>query len=91
MKFPSSIKYSHLYRLLDFSTKDRLDELSRLLTTVQENSIISSYQSIKQDVWKPLFQQEIEKLFMEKGVWGANIRKVAGKECYYIHYFQYFS
>lgn len=86
LKFPSQIKASTYYRFLDFEKKDKEQELRRLKEKgfLTSQSIKVSYNSLKQDVWKPLLIQEAEKSFMEKTIWGTRIRKSAGMSCFKI-------
>ena len=79
--FPKQIKSSTYYRFLEFDQLDKNREFRRLtsLASLTEESVNLSYDSIKSEVWKPIFEQSVEKLFMEKVVWGTNIKKAAGR------------
>lgn len=80
MFFPKHIKKSAYYSLLDFDKSDKTKEFERLckVVSVTKNVVKNSYEQIKEYVWKPLLQKEIEKLFMEKVIWATNIKKAAG-------------
>lgn len=79
MFFPKHIKKSAYYSLLDFDKSDKTKEFERLckVVSVTKNVVKNSYEQIKEYVWKPLLQKEIEKLFMEKVIWATNIKKAA--------------
>ena len=80
--FPKQIKPSIYYRFLEFDKMDKICEFERLnlISPLTKESVTSSYKSLKFDVWKPIMEQNLEKVCMEKIVWGTNIKKVAGKE-----------
>ena len=79
LKFPKQIKSSLSYRLLEFSREDKVLEFERLTTTLPfENLIQSSYTLLKEHVWIPHFQKDIEKLAMEKIYWSSCVKKKAG-------------
>lgn len=82
MVFPKQIKSNLYYRLLEFDRASKDDELARLLPQITETSLKEAYRSLLHDIWKPLLEQQIEKLFLEKVVIGSQIKKVAGILCF---------
>lgn len=77
MVFLKQIKSNLYYRLLEFDRARKDDELARLLPQITETSLKEAYRSLLHDIWKPLLEQQIEKLFLEKVVIGSQIKKVA--------------
>ena len=79
LKFPSQVNYTKYYRVLEFDKKDRIEEWKRLasLVPLTKDSTQNFYNELRHSLWKSCFEQNIEKLVMEKTEWAARIR-IAG-------------
>ncbi|XP_057310731.1 uncharacterized protein LOC130648685 [Hydractinia symbiolongicarpus] len=68
----------YYYRFLEFGLEEKQHELQRLLNIPAcIESILESYSLLKNDIWKPIYQREIDKAFMVKVSWGMQIKKIA--------------
>ena len=45
---------------------------------MEKGVLLNAYDSLKNEIWLPKFQMEIEKLVMEKTVWTTNVKKATG-------------
>ncbi|XP_057311085.1 uncharacterized protein LOC130648956 isoform X2 [Hydractinia symbiolongicarpus] len=77
LHFPKTIKKGYYYRFLEFGLEEKQHELQRLLNIPAcIESILESYSLLKNDIWKPIYQTEIDKAFMVKVSWECRSKKL---------------